>query len=84
MRARWFSIAVGLQLAAFVCIAVAYSKRHDVSIEGAYFNRAAGEETGAVSVWTGPVAPWVIAAGVLLLAALAAFVLDRRARASAT
>jgi hypothetical protein len=79
MRARLFWIAIALQLAAFGCIAVAYSKRDDVSIEGAYFNRAVGKDEGIVSVWTGPIAPWVVAAGVLLLAALTAFVLDHRA-----
>jgi hypothetical protein len=81
MRARWFWIAVVLQLASLASVVVAYAKRNDVTIEGAYFDRAIGNATNDVSVtWQGPIAPWLIAAGILALAALAAFVLDRRAR----
>jgi hypothetical protein len=84
MRARLFWIAVVLQLAAVACVVIAYWKRNDVEIEGAYFDRAVGNATNDVSVtWQGPIAPWLIAAGVLMLGALATFALDRRARLKA-
>jgi hypothetical protein len=81
MRARLFWIAVVLQLAGLACVVVAYEKRNDAGIEGAYFDRAGGSATSDLSVtWHPPVAPWLIAAGVLMLGALATFALDRRAR----
>jgi hypothetical protein len=76
-------LGVVFQLVAFGCVVVAYAKRNDFTIEGAYFDRSTGSDASAVSVaWNGPIAPWLVAAGVLMLAALVAFAIDRRARPS--
>ena len=79
MKRHLFALAVIFQVAAFACVVVAYAKRNDFTLEGAYFDRATGPDASAVSVaWTGPIAPWLIAAGVLLVAALLAFLINRR------
>jgi hypothetical protein len=56
---------VVVQLAALGLLAVAYSKRHDATVEGAYFNRSPGVDTAAYAT-SSDVGPWILAAGMLV------------------
>jgi hypothetical protein len=68
-------LAVVLQVAAAACIGVAFSKRDAAtSVEGAYFNRSVGSDEVAVA-WGSDVGPWLVAAGALLVAGLASWLL---------
>jgi hypothetical protein len=68
-----------LQVGALACVAIAYAKRNDVAVEGAYFNRSSGKAV-AVGVFPGGApTPW-LAAAVLLIAAAAAFLVDHKRR----
>ena len=53
---------------ALACIAVAFFKRNDVVVEGAYFNRSVGDGSGdSFAVTSANLTPWLVGAAVLLI-----------------
>jgi hypothetical protein len=57
---------VAANIGSLVCIAVAYTKRDDLSVEGAYLNRSVGEPAYA-GVVSSSTAPWLVAAAALVV-----------------
>jgi hypothetical protein len=80
---RILACGVALNIAALGLLAVAYVKRDDVTIEGAYFNQAVGaDETAATFAAAGSSGPWIIAAAACLIAGTALFVVGARSSRS--
>lgn len=59
--------------AAVLCVVVAYVKRDDLTIEGAYFNESVGASQEQLAVSAGS-SPWLLAAGALVLVGTSALV----------
>jgi hypothetical protein len=74
-------VGLALDVAAIGCLVVAFSKRHDVTFEGAYFNRAGGQGVSVAGVHHA-VTPWIIAAAVLVALGATVFVGDGLRRRS--
>ena len=64
------------QAASLGCIVVAYFERDSAHVEGAYFNRAVGEDAVALA-FQSDVRPWLVAAMVLGIASAALWLVDR-------
>lgn len=71
---------IAAQLLAVACIAAAIHQRNHYEIEGAYFNRAEGDPTGAFAVSEPGILGWLIAAMVLIVAGTVLLVRARRSR----
>ncbi len=61
---------------ALSCIVIAFIKRDQATVEGAYFDRSVGGDSLVVS--TANLTPWLIAAAVLLVLGTAALVADSK------
>ena len=79
---RTTTARVGLlaNLLALACIGVAFVRRDQGTVEGAYFNRSSGGggsgDTFVIS--SANLTPWLVAAAVLLILGTAALLADRR------
>jgi hypothetical protein len=78
-RSLPFIGALSAQAASLGCLVVAYFKRDSAHVEGAYFNRADGEDAVALA-WTSGVRPWLLAAMLLTVASAALWLMDHGGR----
>ena len=64
---------------ALACIVIAFAKRDQGTVEGAYLNRSVGGGSGdTFVVSTANLTPWLIAAAVLLILGTALLIVDSK------